>query len=106
MSHSAVAFPPSYPAFELLPEGEDYWFTVEELVAFIHYNQPRYNWGRLLRAWPWRWEDGDQKFSAYAVWRRLNEKGNQYLMPVEFRAYFEAKAAAQRDRIAQEQIAA
>lgn len=84
MSHSAVVFPRSYPAFEQLPEGEDHWFTVEELVAFIHYTQPRCNWDRLPRAWPWRWEDGRQKFSAYAVWRRLDQQRIHHLMPPNF----------------------
>lgn len=96
MAHSAITFPPGTVAFEPLPEGEDHWFTLAELVQFIGYTQPSYNWERLYRQWPWRWQDAERRFSAYAVWLRYSEQGLHYRMPLEFRAYFEACHARQQ----------
>lgn len=91
MAHSPTNYPPSYPTIPLPPEGGDYWFTVEELGAFIGYSQPRPMWERRFKnAWPWRIEDGVVRFSAYAVWNRLHARGLDFQMPADFRAYFEA----------------
>lgn len=105
MSHSAIVFPAGFVAFDPLPEGQDHWFTLEELVQFTHYSQPAYNWDRLVRQWPWRWQDGERRFSAYAVWKKYTEQGLDYKMPADFRAYFAACHAAQQARLQTAELA-
>ena len=93
--------------YQPLSVDDDYWFSEQDLAAFIGTRKPQTEWHKFKKSYPWIWVGGHIRFSAYGLWRLHRGTHDSHVrsfgserpygpttyecLPHEFRDYFERK---------------